>query len=67
MEQNLLDVNSDSLNKTEVKSVLHSLIDTMDNAIDLRDEDTAQNPELRRAIIIVEYFYINSSSSKSAY
>jgi hypothetical protein len=56
MEQNLPEIEIDSLRKPYVVSLLHTLKSTMDEAKELRDEEVAQNPEIRRALTIVEFF-----------
>ena len=56
MEEELPDIESGSLKKPYISEILHVLKNTQDLAIDKRDEELAQNSELRRAITIVEYF-----------
>lgn len=56
MEEQLPDIESGSLRKPYISTILHALQDAQDVAVDMRDEELAQNSELRRAITIVEYF-----------
>jgi len=56
MEEDLHKVHSDNLRKPYINKLLHTLTESTESAIDLRDEQTAKNPELRRALLIVEYF-----------
>lgn len=56
MEENLHKVHSDNLRKPYINKLIHTLTDITEKAIDIRDEQTAKNPELRRALVIVEYF-----------
>ena len=56
MEEDLHKVHSNNLRKPYINKLIHTLTDTTEKAIDLRDEQVAKNPELRRALVIVEYF-----------
>ena len=56
MEEDLHKIRSDNLRKPYINKLLHTLTDITEKAIDFRDEQTAKNPELRRALVIVEYF-----------
>jgi hypothetical protein len=56
MEEDLHKIRSDNLRKPYINKLLHALTDITEKAIDSRDEQTAKNPELRRALVIVEYF-----------
>ena len=56
MEEDLHKVHSDNLRKPYINKLIHTLTDITEKAIDLRDEQVAKNPELRRALVIVEYF-----------
>ena len=56
MEEQLHEINSDSLRKPHIKNILYELDYAIDQAADKRDEQLAENPELRRALAIVETF-----------
>jgi hypothetical protein len=56
MEEDLPKVHSDNLKKPYINKIIHELTDSSEKAIDLRDQQVATNPELRRALLIVEYF-----------
>lgn len=56
MEEQLHEINSDSLKKPHIKNILYELDYAIDKAADKRDEQLAENTELRRALTIVEAF-----------
>jgi len=56
MEADLQQITSESLNKPYINTILHTLKDVQDEAIKIRETEIAQNPELRRALLVVEYF-----------
>jgi hypothetical protein len=56
MEEQLHEINSDSLRKPHIKNLLYELDYAIDQAADKRDEQLAENTDLRRALTIVETF-----------
>jgi len=56
MEEDLPKVHSDNLKKPYINKIIHQLTESSEKAIDLRDQQVATNPELRRALLIVEFF-----------
>jgi len=56
MEEQLHEINSDSLRKPHIKNILYELDYAIDQAADRRDEQLAENTDLRRALAIVETF-----------
>jgi len=56
MEDNIPRIQYDNLQKQYINKLLKNLDERQTNAVDIRDEMTAKNPELRRALSIVEHF-----------
>lgn len=56
MEDTLQDIESQSLQKTNIQDLLKQVIEAAGEAADIRDERLAQNSELRRALDSVEHF-----------
>ena len=56
MEDNIPKKQYDNLKKPYIKSILKDLNEQLDTAVDIRDTIAAKNPELRRALVIVEQF-----------
>jgi hypothetical protein len=60
MEENLREVESASFKKKHIQSVFESLAETIDEAGEKRDQELVKDPELRRALRIVEDFLKHS-------
>jgi hypothetical protein len=60
MEGELRDIQSASFTKKSIQDVLQTLSETITQAADARDMDLVNDPELRRALNIVEDFLRNS-------
>ena len=56
MEASLQEISSDSLRRPYITNILHALKNVQDESIAIREAELAQNPELRRALLVVEYF-----------
>ncbi len=60
MEGNLRDIESASFDKKHIQDVLKELTEAAANAVDARDMDLVRDPELRKALNIVEDFLRNT-------
>jgi hypothetical protein len=60
MEENLREVESASFKKKHIQSVFESLAETIDEAGEKRDQELVKDPELRKALRIVEDFLKHS-------
>lgn len=56
MEEDLQGIVSESLHQPYLKDIFYDLKTSIDKAADLRDRQLANNPELRRALVLVETF-----------